>query len=250
MGLYINNNDHPDVYMNGSDILEPNQGYFRVDYFSEMIKEQKELNKSLSNSFRDLKSLYHQQTNTQAGRWQEVGKQLEVLKESNLQHKNFENQAVQWLKTLDSNNAKLQDILENGGLLNKEIAEQVNRLGESNQAIVDQLGKYESSSQALASHMSELYDLNKQMSERISTQDDNQDQVINRLENQEALMEKTLRQIDQFRSILFERTNYIAESIENSYNLTSTYVYKLMTGSEQPLSLFMTKQREEERKSD
>jgi hypothetical protein len=56
------------------------------------------------------------------------------------------------------------------------------------------------------------------------------------LDKQEALTEKIYRQLNHIRSILFERTNYLAEKMDEGYKLTSSYVYNLMTGNDQPVS--------------
>ncbi|CAM4078550.1 hypothetical protein [Lederbergia lenta] len=61
-------------------------------------------------------------------------------------------------------------------------------------------------------------------------------------------MEKVVRQIDHIRSILFERMTYLAEKVENGYRLTSSYVYKLMTGANQPFALFMANEKQKEKK--
>ncbi|MFC4558401.1 hypothetical protein ACFO3D_09270 [Virgibacillus kekensis] len=250
MGLFINDNDHPDVYGNSGDIAEPNQEYFKYDYFGEMIEEQKKINRELANSFREMKSLNVQHNLTQSKNWKDVRDQLNELKVSNIEHAEFERQAMEWLATLDRNNRKLQGILEHGDTMKQGIIEQVKNLEQSNAKITDQLANYETTSQDLAMKINELTEASKEMSEQISRQGDNQDNVMNRLENQEALMEKTLRQIDHFRSILFERTNHIAEKIESSYDMTSSYVYKLITGSEQPVSMYMKEREKVENKKD
>src|SRR5699024_12866080 len=67
--------------------------------------------------------------------------------------------------------------------------------------------------------------------------------MLDRLENQEALMEKFHRQISEFRSILFERSSFLAEKIEDSYNLTSSYFYQLVSGSDTPLTLYMDQRK-------
>jgi len=65
-------------------------------------------------------------------------------------------------------------------------------------------------------------------------QEEFQTGVLNRLDTQEALTEKISRQLNHIRSIIFERTDYIATKLEDSYKKTSAYVYKLMNGTEHP----------------
>lgn len=91
-------------------------------------------------------------------------------------------------------------------------------------------------------------ELQKQLSEKISKQEEFQTVVLNRLDQQEALTEKIYRQLNHIRSILFERTNYLAEKIDEGYKITSSYVYNLMTGSDQPITFLLMNNKKVEKK--
>lgn len=82
-------------------------------------------------------------------------------------------------------------------------------------------------------------ELQNQLSEKVSKQEEFQTEVLKRLDQQEALTEKIYRQLNHIRSILFERTNYLAEKIDEGYKITSSYVYKLMTGKDQPITFYL-----------
>jgi hypothetical protein len=88
--------------------------------------------------------------------------------------------------------------------------------------------------------------LQKQMAKQISQQENFQAGILGRLNNQEALTEKISRQLNHIRSILFERTNYLAEKIDAGYKVTSSYVYKLMTSSDKPLTFLMMNNKKKE----
>lgn len=244
MGLFINKGKHPDVFKNKDEIKEPNQDFSKTDYLSELVAEQKKASDSLNDSFHELKTLLEQQRNIQANQWKEAGSRMKELKVRNFQH---ERHVMKWLRKLNDNNTKLQSILENESLLKQEFIDQINSVSRSNQEIVNRLEEYGSKQEQLHSQMNQQMDLQKQMAERIGKQEDHQHEVISRLDNQEALTEKILRQIDHLRSILFERSHHLAEKIEEGYNLTSSYVYKLMTGSDQPLELFIINQKQGEK---
>ncbi|GAA0607267.1 hypothetical protein GCM10009001_25700 [Virgibacillus siamensis] len=246
MGLFMNKAEHPDVFRNNQSIEEPNQSYFKLDYFDELLKEQNRVNSTLFSSFHNLEKLYEQQKHTQADQWKEINDQLLSLMERSFQHEQFESETMEWLTVLDRNHAEMKQLMENENVFKADVTERIEHLRQSNQEIVDKLNHYGSSNQELVEEMGELVNLHKKMSAELSKQDDHQHHVMDKLENQEALMEKTLRQVSHFRSILFERTNYIAERIENSYNLTSSYVYKLMTGSDQPLTLYLEERKKAE----
>ncbi len=90
-------------------------------------------------------------------------------------------------------------------------------------------------------------ELQKQLSEKINKQEEFQTGVLIRLDQQEALTEKISRQLNHIRSILFERTNYLAEKIDEGYKITSSYVYNLMTGSDQPITFYLMNNRKGEK---
>ncbi|MDR7076534.1 1,4-alpha-glucan branching enzyme [Neobacillus niacini] len=90
-------------------------------------------------------------------------------------------------------------------------------------------------------------ELQKQLSEKLSKQEEFQKGVLTRLDQQEALTEKIFRQINHIRSILFERTNFLAEKIDEGYKITSSYVYNLMTGSDQPITFYLMNNKKEEK---
>ncbi|WP_188454837.1 hypothetical protein [Virgibacillus oceani] len=241
----MNKNEHPDVFMNQGSIAEPNQRYFKLDYFRELIKEQKMVNDSLWKSHRNLTFGLNEQRIIQTRNWRDIESELEALKETNHQHEKFEKSAMEWLTMLDENSGKMKEMLEQEGLLKQEVIDQINDVSRSNQDIADQLGKFDTTNQQINSQLEELFELHKQMSDQFSKHDETQNQVLDQLENQDALMEKTFRQINNIRSILFERASFLAEKIEDSYNLTSSTVYKLFTGAEQPLTLYMKNKKEQ-----
>jgi predicted nucleic acid-binding Zn ribbon protein len=191
MGLYINKGKHPTVFKNNKKISEPNQVLVKKDYLTEIIDEQQQANVSLINAFNAMKNQFLNQEVVQASHLNTITTQLNELRTSNLQHKEYEELILHLLKTQE--------------------------------------------------------DLQKQLSEKISKQEEFQMGVLNRLDQQEALTEKIFRQINHIRSILFERTNYLAEKIDEGYKITSSYVYNLMTGSDQPVTFYLMNNKNTEK---
>ncbi|MFD2043616.1 hypothetical protein ACFSTA_04415 [Ornithinibacillus salinisoli] len=245
MGLFINKSEHPRVFQHGGKIKEPNQSYYKSEYFSEILQEQKKRNESFAKGLRELRKRHQQFELIELGKWNDIGKQIMELKKSNSEHEQFELEAREWLQLLENNSQELQHLIANDSELTREMLEQIDGVSKSNEEIVKQIAKHESFSEQLNTQLNQLYELHQQMADQLSEQDTKQDQVLHSVENQEALMEKTFRQVDHIRSILYERTNYIAEKIENSYNLTSSLMYKLITGSEKPLTLMMAGKRKD-----
>lgn len=250
MGLFIDQDKHPLVYKNDQQILEPNQGYFHKDYFQEMINEQKEINQMLTQAFHEVKTLHHREQQANAGKWQNIGDQLKAIREREGKHETFERQVMEWLAKLDDNNKQLQQGIEKEDSMKKDVAVRVDSLNKSSREIITYMESYDAVNKQMIEEMNDIAERNKEMADQIDKQDHAQKTTLDRLEKQEALMEKVHRQINEFRAILFERSSYIAEKIEDSYNLTSSYVYNLMSSSEKPLTLYMDQRKTENEKRD
>jgi methyl-accepting chemotaxis protein len=248
MGLYINSGQHPTVYKNNGQLKEPNQAYLRIDYFSEMLKEQQRVNQTLMNSFHHLQMQYEQQKNWELKQWKDVGASLDELKESNQQYEKFTKHATDWLNQLEQNYQKLQTMLESESSLNKEIVDQIQLLSETQHEIIEQLNQYKNSNQEFHSQMDQIMDYQKQLLEKAASHEEKQQDVIKKLDNQEAIMEKTNRQVTDLRSILYERASYLSEKIEEGYQLISSFFYNLLTGKDSSFSLLMIKPKKEESK--
>jgi len=218
MGLFINSEQHHGMYKNVAKINEPNQTTFRRDHLAELLKEQQKMNDSLHKSILKLGILNEQRDEKQFNQWQEVSDRLGRLEKVNHQQ---DLQMMAHLKTLTDDNKNLQMMIEDDRISSQEIMKQIKQ------------------------HSLNNLDLTQQLTE----QKEGQREVLIRLDNQEALTEKALRQIDNLRSSLFERTNYLAEKIEDSYQLTSSYLYQLLTGADQPLTFYVHSEDRKEKES-
>ncbi|WP_144549847.1 hypothetical protein [Bacillus sp. X1(2014)] len=190
MGLFINNNHHPEVYKNKQQLQTTNQIISRQDFLSELVQEQQKANAALNLALSEIGVQTQLQEETHLTQWNNVGRQLNDLRKR-LEH-----------------------------------SEAANHL--------------------LVLQMNEQLELQKVVAEKMSKQEEFQGGVLQRLDNQEALMDKISRQINHIRSILFERTNYLAAKIDDGYKITSSYVYKLMTGTDQPLTFLLMNHKKEE----
>ncbi len=236
MGLFINKSEHPGVFQLEGEVGGPNQSYYKTDHFADIIQEQKNFNELLTKEVKDIKIRHQQYEFTEAKKGNELRSRLEHLYKKTTKHEKFEQEAREWLQVLEKKNHELKHLMEDEQDVKQEyIVEKLDHVSKSNQEIMSQLSNYKSLSEQLTSQMNELYMLHQQMAEQISKQDEKQDKVLDDFENQEALMEKTFRQVDNLRSILFERTYHIVEKIENSWK---------------PLNFMMTgKNREEKEKA-
>ena len=121
--------------------------------------------------------------------------------------------------------------------------EKLHSLKQTQQEIENRLEKQKAANEQLLLNLREQHELQKEMADQISKLEANHQEVIERLDSQEALTEKVLRQVKNLRYILFERAGYLAEKIENGYQLTSSYIYKLLTGQ-----VFLLEQKEKQKK--
>lgn len=225
MALFVNDKKHGGIFKNNSQIPEPNQAFFRRDHLAELLKEQKKMNHSLQSSIHYLGVLNKQQSDEQAGRWQEVRKKLHGLQSMNFERNKVEGHVLEKLNVVSDENKQLQETIEKDHLSTQDYLDKIDEIYDLNQMLSKQLEVFDEVSQ--------------QISGQIDKQSSVQHDVLNRLENQEALTEKALRQISHFRNTLFERTNFLAEKIENNYKRTASYVYQLLMGTDQSLTLYM-----------
>lgn len=217
MGLFINSEQHHNMYKSKQNINGPNQTTFRRDHLSELLKEQQKMNDILQKSVLKLGLLNEQRDQRQLNQWQAMNGRLGQLEKVNNQQDQRELQIIKQLNILTDENKKLQMMIKNNHVSSQEIADQIKKYSLNNERISHQLTEQEKS----------------------------QLEVLKKLDNQEALTEKMLRQMSNLRSSLFERTSYLAETIEDSYKLTSSYIYQLLTGTEQPLTFYMHRKHDE-----
>ena len=244
----MNTDKHPDVYKNDGKIVERNQTSFKQNHVAELLVAQQETNDTLNKSFSELKDLFEKQATKQTNQWKFFQQGISEQKKMNFHHEKIENQVLEWLRKLDEKSVALQSTLEKEVLGNKDLINYMDQLSQSNQEVVNQLDKVGLKNEQLEQKVDEQLILQKQIAQHMNSQENTQSEVLNRLDNQEALTEKILRQIDHFRSVLFERTNYLSEKIDTGYNYTASYLAKLFTGSDQSIFLINQKQKDNETK--
>ncbi|MFC4024244.1 hypothetical protein ACFOUV_10610 [Oceanobacillus longus] len=243
MGLYINATNNKNIYKNDGSIQAPNQGVFIKNNVSEMIQEQQRINKSLLRSFHEISNRKEQQEYKNSLRWEELGIQLKQLEKMNAQHAEMENEMMQRLNKIDADHQKLQVLIEEDRLSEQQVREQLTQLNASQEIISQMLEGVSQVNEQLVLKMDQQTSVQERMSEQISTQDNSNEAVTKRLDNQEAMMEKITRQVDYFRSLLFERTNYLSEKMEQ----TSSYILSMISGSAQLQKNYLLSQKQREK---
>lgn len=223
MGLYINSGKHPDILKNPATVVEVNQTYFKQDTLTDMLEEQQKTNDLLQQSYINLKDAVEKHASMQTSRWKYVQSKMNHQRQMNAQQKNLDHQVLDKLKNVEDRQGKLQSSLENQEPFTKDL---MNMMTQANQEVLLKLTEAEEANAQLQLKMDEQVNLQNQLVQQLAKQEEIQVEMGNRLENQEAFMEKIMRQIDYFRSVLFERTNYLADKIDAGY----TTFTQMLTG--------------------
>lgn len=244
MGLYINENKHADIYKNGENIQEPNQDYFIKNHVSEMIREQQQINESLERSFHQIKNMHEQREYQNGLKLENIGKQLQELQEMKASHEVMESQVMKQLRKLETDYQQLQLLVEEGRLSDKDTKERLEQLTISNENISGLIQEVRQKNEKIAVKIDSQSELQGDLSEQIAELHDSTGRIIKRLDHQEAFSEKLNRQMDYFRSLLFERTNHLTEKLEQM----SSYIISMLSGSDelQTNYVIQKKQREKE----
>src|SRR5699024_10454153 len=209
MGLFINNLEHPRVFKNKESIHETSHAVFKIDYVSELVRRQEEVNEKLLHAFHGLQANYQQQASAARNRWEAMDGQVKKLEDSHLRQVKLSEGAIASQHRLEQQVTNLHDILEKDAGFQQETLNKISHMQAANEGLENKLTAQETLHQQLSSQMDEVYGLQKQMTEQTSKQEEKQEDMFKRLENQEAVMEKITRQLAHFRSIIFERTNHV-----------------------------------------
>ena len=223
MGLYINKS-HENIYKNNKEITEPNQGYFIKNHVAEMVEEQKQINQSLHESIKTLNHLYKLQEKQHLTKWDQVGRQFN---EMNQHQREVENRFMIKLKELEARNEQLVTLIEESQLSKQKREQQIEEIGETQDDMLEVLNSYSLFYGEVSRKIDEQLSAQKLMEQKIERQENEQKQMMERMDNQEALSEKIIRQLEHFRSILFERSNYLSEKLDT----LSSYVLHSLTTS-------------------
>ncbi|MCM3742630.1 hypothetical protein M3193_00620 [Sporosarcina luteola] len=226
MGLFFNKKSHSDLYK-GDNIAERNQSIYRTDSLSEAMIEQKRSFDMMNEKYNEMEKQLRKQRRIQSDRWRTTGIRFEEILDHQSQQRQFEQEAIGTLERLDRKHKELQKLLESKRKMNEDLVEQINMLNHSNAEIAERLEKFDIDQEKLLTKMDAQLEKQDQFSLTLEEQKAAQTQIAKRIEHHEGLIEKLIRQMDFLRSVIFERSHFIAEKIDKSYQLTTTYISNL-----------------------
>ncbi|WP_163102323.1 hypothetical protein [Peribacillus alkalitolerans] len=282
MGLFINRN--LDVYKFSGEIKTSNQMEDRKNYLQELLKEQELFNHSVQDIMQTFSRSFDKIEQEQTTNWNDISNQLIDLKQSGKSQNEFAEMMITWMKAIDEKTEALKELVAKEESMKQAMIEQLKVQSQATLEIAEKFDEVQVEHRELNEQQKEMTAKldqqeirTKEVLERLDQQEvstkevlvrlDQQEvgtkevlvrlgqsevgtkEVLVRLDQQEALVQRIMMQLNDFRSILFERTNHLVEKIESGYELTSSYIYKLMTGSDQPLTFYMKREKKLENSS-
>ncbi|MCT1576808.1 hypothetical protein M3E13_03020 [Oceanobacillus kimchii] len=224
MSLYMNENKN--VYKSEEQLNAPNQQVFIRSHMSEVLKEQKEIQHSIVKSIRRLNRQVAGQGYDQQKNWSSITEQLEALEKGSLKHQVMERDVLHQLKALEETQQSITIQLQKESLFQKQLTNKLQDIKgsqESLQLIVESI-------QTTNGEFTEKFEEQNQMQHEIvrlfNEKEEETEKVHERLESQGALLEKVIRQMDHFRGVIYERTNYLSKKLES----TVAYMLTKLTG--------------------
>ncbi|WP_217586266.1 hypothetical protein [Lentibacillus saliphilus] len=242
MKPFMNTNMHPDMYENSEKITAPNQDYYMRNAFDMWKRDQQQARTQLFQAVHHLNQQFTILSTQHKKEIDDIRSQLATLDMEAGVQEQFREETERWLAMLDENQGKLEQLLEHDRAFKQTIQQEMSDLNASQQTVLEELTGARTQ---LLAQMDRVLELHEQVTESLAAHEAEQTHLVNRMADQEALLEKVTRQISHVRSILFERSTYLADKIDDSWRQTSDYLYQWVKGKDQPLTLLNTKKSEQ-----
>lgn len=232
VGLFFNRKNELNIYK-GEQVSERNQAIYRSDSITKAIEVQKKAYDEMNEKYSEMENQLKKQRRIQSDRWRTTSMRFDEIVDHQSQHHQFEQDAIDALERLDRQNIELQNVLNQKKKANEDLVSQINLLNQANSEIAERLDKFDADQVLLLQKMDEQIEKQHQFSLSLEEQKTTQLTMVDKLEQQEGLIDKMMRQMDFLKSVLFERSHFIAEKIDKSYQLTTTYISNLKGKSKQ-----------------
>ncbi|MFS0574690.1 hypothetical protein AB1K83_03600 [Sporosarcina sp. 179-K 3D1 HS] len=226
MGLYMNADRHPSVYINETSLDGKNQDLYKRDFLTEWKEEQH--SKFLQHRA-VLENVLRQQRRLQAIQYQMIDEQSNNRKQHDKRTEEIVEEMNRFFNKMTMENIRMQAEFQ------KAMETQWFPIWQAAEELKDRLDKLEQLNGELANRMERQVEVQRRLAEKAIDYESSQKEVLHRLDNQEGLIDKVMRRLDHLRSILFERTHYLAEKIEAG---SSSPARQLGRGSERSLTIY------------
>ena len=242
--MFINHQEHPDVYQNIAAISTTNQACSHTDLFSEWMVEQQAVSDRIHQQLNLLETHMNEQKSAQSSQLKTIRNRLSTLQKRVVHQEEFEKNTLESMAQLAVDRQSLQQMMTEERSLNQQQSMEIQGLRAAMKDSVERLELCTAADEELASKVSEQFIHQQALSGQLAQQHDVQQAVVGRLDDHQGMMDKMLGQVEQLRSTLYERTNVLSKKIED---VMSTYLTKRMTGLEQPMTHFWMNQKPEEK---
>lgn len=227
MSLFVNKEVEPKVHLSSSHISESNQEVYRLQFLAEVLKCQDTINKKLAYSLESINSLFQKTALDQ--------QQQNLIIESKIEGQKTVHSHM--LINLERLEAIINERMEQINGDKQEIAQLVGKEEIVHQTILAQLSTQDQISMNIIKKISELeieltehiknqQSAQTEITSKLEVQDVYHKTVMERLDQQEAITHKVNRQLDNLKSVIFERIGHLAEKIE----VQSKHTIKSLTG--------------------
>ncbi|BAC15106.1 hypothetical protein [Oceanobacillus iheyensis HTE831] len=224
MSLYMNENEN--VYKSHEQLHAPNQQMFVRSHMSEVLEEHNNVQQSIMKSIRRLNSQMAGQGLKQQQNWNSITDQLQSLEEDSMNHKTMEQNVLDKLQILEENQQSISIQIKEEGISKQQITSHLTEMKKSQQVLQEMMDAMQITNEKYHAKVEEQNQLQQVVMQTLKEKDVEVENINERIESQEALLEKVVRQMDHFRGVMYERTNYLAKKLES----TVAYMLNKLTG--------------------
>lgn len=219
-------NENENVYKSEEQLHAPNQQIFIRSHMSEVLEEHNNVQQSIIKSIRRLNSQMAGQGMKQQQNWDSIMDQLQILEKDSMNHKTMEQNVLDKLRILEDSQKSISIQIKEEGLSKQQITSHLTELKKSQQVLQEMMDSMQITNEKYHDKVEEQNQLQQVVMQTLKEKDVETEKVQERLESQEALLEKVVRQMDHFRGVMYERTNYLAKKLESSV----AYMLNKLTG--------------------
>lgn len=109
----------------------------------------------------------------------------------------------------------------------KHLTDQMKEINETSSNMSYEIKDHQLAIKEVAKLVTAQADNQQVLSEKLTDFRNYHQELLDRIEAQELFTEKVARQMDFFRSTVFERTSFLADKIEDIYKLIATFLEQL-----------------------
>ncbi|WP_332648784.1 hypothetical protein [Lysinibacillus sp. 54212] len=232
MGLFMNNDGKLGLFKSNHTLIENNQIVYHRNEMTELIREQQTLNQDVHRAIQAFKTKQNTSILQQSKKINRINDRLHEIQKLNIQQREVEQQIIEWLEKLENRDVQLQTMLVDEQLMKNDLLDRVAVINQDQEKLGDRLHHVAATMNEMAGHLDQytivnndithqlqqVRESNEQIIDGINSIDEKQQEVMNRVEDQEGLIEKISRQLDNVRSIVFERTHFLDEKIKKMYD--------------------------------